>query len=126
MTTPSTALKTLTAFIFLSTPVLNHAKPSKLSVCPPVIGERTMMLNSVSNVGIQKRYGELCKVPSAAIQRSTTKALDALHPCLAELGVKEIEITEALKIGAQEADEAFNRSTGSRELLCEKAREEFK
>lgn len=85
-----------------------------------------MMLNSVSNVGIQKRYGELCKVPSAAIQRSTTKALDALHPCLAELGVKEIEITEALKIGAQEADEAFNRSTGSRELLCEKAREEFK
>ena len=84
-----------------------------------------MMLSSVSNVGTQKRYGELCKVPSTTIQRNTAKSLEAFRPCLAELGVKELEITDALKSGEPQAEVVFNRSD-NKELLCEKTRKEFK
>jgi SpoVK/Ycf46/Vps4 family AAA+-type ATPase len=122
---PSVWLKAFTVLALCSAAATAAAKPPALSVCPPVIGERDMMLSSVSNVGTQKRYGELCKVPQATIQRNIKKSLDALQPCLSELGVKETDTAAALKEGEPGADEVFNRS-GNKDLLCEKTREEFK
>lgn len=84
-----------------------------------------MMLDTVSNLGTTKRYAELCKLPPALIQRVNEASLQKLRPCLSELGIKEQEITKALKSGEPEADEVFHRS-GNKGLLCERTREEYK
>ena len=84
-----------------------------------------MMLDTVANLGTTKRYAELCKLPPAHIQRVNEASLQKLRPCLSELGVKEQEITKALKSGESDADEVFNRS-GNKDLLCQRTREEYK
>jgi hypothetical protein len=94
------------------------------SVCPPVLGERDLMLTSVSAVGFKKRMGEFCAVPGLTIQSKTAEALKVLGPCLQELGVKQGEIQAALNKGEAEAQEVYEHS-GVKPALCEDARAAF-
>ncbi|MGW8394322.1 hypothetical protein [Pseudoduganella sp. HUAS MS19] len=98
------------------------AKPA--TACPPVIGERDMMVGSVVTLGTNKRIGELCKIEAPRVQKMVAKNMMALKPCLQELGVKDVEIKKAMEKGEVAGQEIYSRS-GAKVELCARVNEEF-
>jgi len=83
-----------------------------------------MMLNTMSNVGTNKRWGELCRLGEARIKKMVSEGVAASRPCLNERGIKQVEIDQAMKSGAATADEIYAR-TGDKKAFCAKVDEEF-
>jgi hypothetical protein len=115
-------MRILIAVAACCTASLAGAAPS--AVCPPVLGERDMMLNTMSNMGSNKRWAELCKLAKARIDKMVNEGLQANRPCLNERGIKDVEIKQAMAQGAAAADEIFNRSD-NKKLFCVKVDAEF-
>lgn len=102
----------------------NLAAAAPSTVCPPVLGERDMMLTTMSNMGSSKRWAELCKLAKPRIDKMVNESLQAHRPCLNERAIKEEEIKQAMAQGAAAADEVFTRSD-NKKLFCAKVDAEF-
>lgn len=94
------------------------------SVCPPVMGDRSMMLGSLRTLGTNRRMAELGGVPKPTINRKVNESLEKLMPCLRELGVSAKEIEEAIASGEPDG-EAIIKHSEVKELQCEQIREEY-
>lgn len=99
-----------------------HAAPS--SSCPPVIGEKTMMLSSLQTLGTNRRMAQLCGVPAQAIQQRVQESIKAFKPCLDELGITQPEIDTKIKAGEPAGQEIIEKSS-VKSIQCQKIREEY-
>jgi hypothetical protein len=64
--------------------VAHAASPSS---CPPVIGEKAMMLSSLQTIGTNRRMAQLCGVAPKAFEKRVQEEVETLKPCLNESGI---------------------------------------
>ena len=76
------------------------ASGTPLSVCPPVVGERKMMLSVVYTMGSNNQLGRICKVSEKVIQEKGGARLATLKPCLLERGITDVEVNAEIRSGA--------------------------
>lgn len=94
------------------------------SACPPVIGEKAMMLSALQTIGTNRRMAELCGIPARTIQKRVAEEVRALKPCLDERGILQAEIEATIRAGEPAGQEIIDHP-GPREQRCEKVREGY-